>query len=41
LENGRSVLCVEVQAREREFWELNNPADVPKLEAMMNKMGLE
>ena len=41
LENGRSVLCVEVEAKGREFWELNNPEDVPKLEAMMAKMGLE
>lgn len=41
LENGRAVLCAEVEARGREFWELNNPEDVPKLEAMMAKMGLE
>lgn len=41
LENGRSVLCVEVEAKGREFWELNNPEDVPKLEAMIAKMGLE
>lgn len=41
LENGRPVLCVEVAAKGREFWELNNPEDVPKLEAMMAKMGLE
>ena len=41
LENGRSVLCAEVEAKGREFWELNNPEDVPKLEAMMAKMGLE
>lgn len=41
LENGRAVLCVEVEAKGREFWELNNPEDVPKLEAMMAKMGLE
>jgi len=40
LENGRAVLCVEVQARGRQFWELNNPEDVPKLEAMMRDMGL-
>jgi 3-deoxy-manno-octulosonate cytidylyltransferase (CMP-KDO synthetase) len=40
MENGRSVLCVEMQARGREFWELNNPQDVPKLEAMMKNMGL-
>lgn len=41
LENGRQVLCVEVEARGRQFWELNNPQDVPKLEAMMKQMGLE
>lgn len=41
LENGRSVLSVEVQARGRQFWELNNPEDVPKIEAMMAAMGLE
>lgn len=41
MENGRSVLCVEVQAHGREFWELNNPEDVPKIEYMMEKMGLE
>jgi 3-deoxy-manno-octulosonate cytidylyltransferase (CMP-KDO synthetase) len=40
LENGRSVLCVEVEARGRQFWELNNPEDVPRLEAMMAEMGL-
>lgn len=41
LENGRSVLCVTVEARGRQFWELNNPEDVPKLEAMMESMGIE
>ncbi|MEP5731665.1 MAG: manno-octulosonate cytidylyltransferase [Sulfitobacter sp.] len=41
MENGRSVLCVEVEAKGREFWELNNPEDVTKLEAMMAKMGHE
>ncbi|MBY5933343.1 3-deoxy-manno-octulosonate cytidylyltransferase [Tateyamaria omphalii] len=40
LENGRQVLCVEVAARGRQFWELNNPADVPKIEAMMAEMGV-
>ena len=39
LENGRPVLCVEVAAQGREFWELNNPSDVPLIEAMMAKMG--
>ena len=41
LENGRRVLCVEVEARGRQFWELNNPSDVPRIEAMMAAMGLE
>lgn len=41
LENGRRVLCVQVSARGRQFWELNNPEDVPKLEAMMAEMGLD
>jgi 3-deoxy-manno-octulosonate cytidylyltransferase (CMP-KDO synthetase) len=39
LENGRAVACVEVQARGRQFWELNNPEDVPRIEAMMHEMG--
>ncbi|MEO9777849.1 MAG: manno-octulosonate cytidylyltransferase [Sedimentitalea sp.] len=41
MENGRKVLCVEVEARDRQFWELNNPEDVPRLETMMKQMGLE
>lgn len=41
MENGRKVLCVEVQARGRQFWELNNPEDVPRIEEMMAGMGLE
>ena len=40
LENGRAVLCVEVEARGRQFWELNNPSDVSRIEAMMADMGL-
>ena len=40
MENGRPVLCVEVEARGRAFWELNNPEDVPKIEAMMAEMGI-
>jgi 3-deoxy-manno-octulosonate cytidylyltransferase (CMP-KDO synthetase) len=39
LETGRNVLCVEVQARGRLFWELNNPADVPRIEAMLAAQG--
>ncbi|WP_299618999.1 manno-octulosonate cytidylyltransferase [uncultured Tateyamaria sp.] len=41
LENGRHILCVEVAARGRQFWELNNPEDVPRIEAMMAEMGIE
>lgn len=41
MENGRAVLCVEVEAKGRAFWELNNPEDVPRIEAMMAQMGLE
>jgi 3-deoxy-manno-octulosonate cytidylyltransferase (CMP-KDO synthetase) len=38
LENGRHVVCIEVDARGRQFWELNNPEDVPKIEAMLAAM---
>ena len=41
MENGRAVLCVQVEAKGRAFWELNNPEDVPKIESMMAQMGLE
>ncbi len=41
MEHGHRILCVEVDARGREFWELNNPEDVAKLEGMMAQMGLE
>ncbi len=40
LERGAHVLCVEVDARGRQFWELNNPEDVPRIEAMMAQMGV-
>ena len=40
LERGVHVLCVEVEARGREFWELNNPQDVDRIEAMMARMGM-
>ncbi len=41
IENGRRVLCVEVDAKERQFWELNNPEDVLRIEAMMAGMGMD
>ena len=39
LEAGQAVLCVEVAAQGRKFWELNNPQDVPRIEAMLMEMG--
>jgi len=41
MENGGKVLCVEVESRNRQFWELNNPEDVARIENMMAGMGLE
>ncbi|MEM9126287.1 MAG: manno-octulosonate cytidylyltransferase [Pseudomonadota bacterium] len=41
LENGRFILCVQVDARGKQFWELNNPEDVDRLERMMADMGIE
>ena len=38
LERGIPMLCVEVAAKGRQFWELNNPEDVPKIEAMLREM---
>ncbi|AJE44988.1 3-deoxy-manno-octulosonate cytidylyltransferase [Celeribacter indicus] len=41
LEQERPVLCVEVEARGREFWELNNPEDVSRIERMLATMGVD
>ena len=38
LEHGHKVRCVEVQARGRVFWELNNPEDVPRIEQALRDM---
>ena len=38
--NGLPVTCVEVEARGREFWELNNPEDVPRIEAVLKREGI-
>ena len=35
LECGKPVLCVEVTARHRAFWELNNPSDVALIESIL------
>lgn len=40
MENGQPVLCVAVVARGRQFWELNNPEDVSRIESMMMEMNL-
>ncbi|MFD1880311.1 3-deoxy-manno-octulosonate cytidylyltransferase [Paracoccus pacificus] len=40
LEHGQRILCVEVEARGRQFWELNNPEDVPRIERMLAEMGV-
>lgn len=37
LENGLPISCVEVDGRGRAFWELNNPEDVPRIEAMLRE----
>ncbi|RVV98208.1 3-deoxy-manno-octulosonate cytidylyltransferase [Mesobaculum littorinae] len=34
-ENGRRIACVEVAARGRVFWELNNPQDVARIERIL------
>lgn len=38
LERGIPMLCVEVAAQGRQFWELNNPEDVPRIESMLREM---
>ncbi|MCA0998583.1 3-deoxy-manno-octulosonate cytidylyltransferase [Alloyangia pacifica] len=40
LENGTPVTCVAVEARGRVFWELNNPVDVARIEAVLQKEGI-
>ncbi len=39
MEQGRPVLCVTVEARGRQFWELNNPSDVAVIEGMLSSFG--
>jgi 3-deoxy-manno-octulosonate cytidylyltransferase (CMP-KDO synthetase) len=42
LENGLHVQCVEVTALPgQEFWELNNPEDTPRIEKILDQMGIE
>lgn len=37
LEHGMKIRCVPVDARERAFWELNNPSDVPRIEMALKE----
>ena len=41
LENGLHVQCVEVENPGQEFWELNNPEDVPRVEKILFQLGIE
>jgi 3-deoxy-manno-octulosonate cytidylyltransferase (CMP-KDO synthetase) len=40
LENGIPICCVEVESRGLAFWELNNPSDVPRIEAILATQGI-
>lgn len=41
LENRWPVLCTEVDGKGRAFWELNNPEDIPRIEAILAELGHE
>jgi len=41
LENGIPVHTVEVSAPGLEFWEVNNPSDIPLVEAALRRRGLD
>ncbi|MEO1550854.1 MAG: manno-octulosonate cytidylyltransferase [Pseudomonadota bacterium] len=41
LENDYPVHCIEVDAKGRAFWELNNPIDVPRIEGILRDQGME
>ena len=41
MENGVPVQCVEVDAKGRAFWELNNPVDVERIEGILRDHGLD
>lgn len=38
LENGHKIRCVEVDGKNRVFWELNNPEDVARIESVLDKL---
>ena len=41
MENGEPVHCIEVEARGAHFWELNNPADVARIERVLAAAAIE
>ncbi len=41
MENGTPVHCVEVSARGHGFWELNNPSDVDRIEAILSDLRID
>ncbi|WP_299134131.1 manno-octulosonate cytidylyltransferase [uncultured Amaricoccus sp.] len=41
MENGTPVRCVTVESRGQAFWELNNPSDIPRIEAILRQLGLD
>ncbi|MEM7240715.1 MAG: manno-octulosonate cytidylyltransferase [Pseudomonadota bacterium] len=40
LENNAHIHCQEVEARGREFWEVNNPEDVPRVSKVLQELGV-
>jgi 3-deoxy-manno-octulosonate cytidylyltransferase (CMP-KDO synthetase) len=41
LENGLPIAAAEISAPGAVFWELNNPSDVPLIEAALSRMGVD
>ena len=41
IERGVAVLCVEVDGQGRQFWELNNPEDVDRIEAILTELNID
>lgn len=40
MENDVPVQCVEVDAKDRTFWEVNNPVDIARVEKILNDQGM-
>lgn len=38
LERGAAIACVPVEGRGRPFWEVNHPADVERMEAILSRL---